>query len=140
MKVDGALILKKLFEQYRNEPWVVSWEEIKKIRQSWRSGVWGHSRIKDVDKPKFGLKSGILFDESTTGTLCFLHPDYDLIKLDLAQLSVKKLNQFLKINNSSSIKVNSKRPWSDSGFRHGLPNVEMKLSAFEVNFLKVLLD
>lgn len=141
IEIDGGKILLSLFEKYKNEPWVLSGDEVLGKVKSFFSGKWGQlshqvdHRIKmNTDERigmglsenpfEFGLQCGIVLDD--LGYLRFLI-DKEKIKESRFR-SLDQINEFFHIHNTTSIKIND--VWDSY----------MNMTNPEIKFLQEFLD
>ena len=126
IKINYSDILEELYEKYKNENWILSVEEIKKIQNSWFPGIWKGIYISNISpKIQFGLKSGVFFGslgiETNDGSWETNH-----------DITIKMLNDHIQLkNNSVHIKVSYYKNvrWSI-----------LELSKSEFNFFQLFID
>lgn len=109
-KIDGFKIMISLFEKYKNEPWVLSQEEIERKKKSFFGGKWGSQIPHDFrDKPhKFGLKSGIVYGNHLTGEVIYILVGYNRINEILRREKfdcLKKIKQYFRVHDSKNIMI-----------------------------------
>jgi hypothetical protein len=127
IKIDGSEILLSLFEKYKNEPWILSGEEVwDKINSIFFSGKWG--RVEGLSGyPKFGLKSGVFLDRYND--LYFL-ADSDFQYSNFETLTLNEVRDIFHINDSKSIKI-----------KYGYVDyIYLKMSKPEIKFLQEFLN
>jgi len=142
--VNCSEILLKLFEKYKNEPWVLDCSQIENKIGSWFPGIWGafkESRRYKKTKHRYGLKSGITLggDDGYHESIYFIIDkrirSYSISELtkwngleDRNYRTLREIQKIFFIDDSNTIKV----WWWHKTFRES----NMKLSSPEIMFLK----